>query len=89
MLLFRMSQAVFAPTKEAMITHRIMRWLNRARLLSVCMVSSSFLRLLLRDARPFHGPDEVDVIQRDDHQDEIDDLGTGALFTEQVVHVNP
>lgn len=36
-----------------------------------------------------HGPDEVDVIQRDDHQDEIDDLGTGALFTEQVVHVNP
>ena len=33
-------------------------------------------------------PDKIDVIQRDNHQNEINDLGTGALFTEQVVHVN-
>ena len=32
-----------------------------------------------------HGPDKIDVIQRDNHQNEINDLGTGALFTEQVV----
>ena len=35
-----------------------------------------------------HGPDKIDVIQRNNHQNEINDLGTGALFTEQVVHVN-
>ena len=28
-----------------------------------------------------HCSDEIDVIQRDDHQNEIDNLGAGSLFT--------
>ena len=35
-----------------------------------------------------HGSDKIDVIQRDNHQDEINNLGTWAFFTEQVVHVD-
>ena len=35
-----------------------------------------------------HGPDKIDVIQCDNHQNEINDLGTGALFIEQVVHID-